>query len=220
MHRATPLPDELAGRPFRVDEALALGVTRKRLDSADLWAPFRGVRVPVALGWDSVLRGRAGLLVCPPGTILAGLHAVAAAGLRVPVGLPPLDLQPLLVSPPFSTRGWSRQGFAVDTALLPRRVPLTSSDGALRPSDADLWARTVAWPWLPLTPFRRRAYSAGLAIDVADRIGPGTAGALSSAFWRLPPGLRPRAQPLLELVLQDLAADDVGGPSDSGSGRG
>ncbi len=39
-----PLPADLAGRPFTVAEALAAGVTSKRLRSSDLSAPFWGVR--------------------------------------------------------------------------------------------------------------------------------------------------------------------------------
>lgn len=196
-------------RPFRVAEALALGVTRKRLGSSDLWAPFHGVRVPVALGWDPLLRATTGLMVCPAGTLLAGLHAVEVAGLRLPTGTPPLDVQPLLVSPPLAhggwlRQGWSRQGFAVDPTLLPRRVPLSTGDGALRPSDADLWARTVTWPWLPLSPFRRRAYAVGLGHDVADRLGSGTGEALQAAVGRLPRTFRERARPLLDLLLPEL----------------
>jgi len=39
-----PLLSDLARRPFRVKEALELGVSRKRLRAQDLWTPTRGVR--------------------------------------------------------------------------------------------------------------------------------------------------------------------------------
>ena len=45
MPRRTPLPPELLGEPFPVALARSLGLTRRRLQGADLSAPFRGVRV-------------------------------------------------------------------------------------------------------------------------------------------------------------------------------
>src|SRR5688572_15599163 len=44
MPRHVELPPELAGRPFSVREAGALGVTAGRIDGPDLIIPFRGVR--------------------------------------------------------------------------------------------------------------------------------------------------------------------------------
>lgn len=44
MQRPTPLPFELALAPFRVDEALGVGVSRRRLRASDLHTPFRGIR--------------------------------------------------------------------------------------------------------------------------------------------------------------------------------
>lgn len=222
MRRAAPLPPELSGRPFTVREALALGVTPKRLRSADVWAPFRGVRVPVALGWDARLRARAGLLVCPPGTSVVGLHAVAAAGLALSHGFEAvLADEPLLVRVPLSTWhwDWSRAGFAVDPVPLPVTVPRTTGDGARRPADAHLWARVVAWPSPRLHPRRHRPYAITLGAQVVERHG-GDPTALGEAVRALSPAVRPRVARLLELVLDDLAADAPDGPRPRGSGRG
>lgn len=41
---AAPLPHDLTNRPFLVAEALAMGLTRRRLKAQDLWTPTRGVR--------------------------------------------------------------------------------------------------------------------------------------------------------------------------------
>ena len=45
MPRRLALPPELLGEPFSVALARSLGLTRRRLQGADLSAPFRGVRV-------------------------------------------------------------------------------------------------------------------------------------------------------------------------------
>lgn len=44
MARVRPLPEELRLSPFRVSEAVALGVSRKRLRSRELVAPYHGAR--------------------------------------------------------------------------------------------------------------------------------------------------------------------------------
>lgn len=44
MARRTELPAALISAPFRVDQALTHGVTRRRLRAGDLLSPFRGVR--------------------------------------------------------------------------------------------------------------------------------------------------------------------------------
>lgn len=213
MHRATPLPPQLADRPFRVAEALALGVTAKRLRSDDLWAPFRGVRVPVAIGWSPLLRARAGLLVCPPGTSVTGLHAVAAAGLLLPHGFQAvLADEPLMVRVPLSTWhwAWSREGFAVDPVPLPVTVPRTTGDGASRPADAHLWARVVAWPSPRLHPVRHRAYALRLGLDVLERLG-GDERPLQDAVRALPPPVRARVAPLLVALLEQACGGGLAG---------
>ncbi|MEH3077977.1 MAG: hypothetical protein PGN11_15130 [Quadrisphaera sp.] len=229
MHPATPLPSALARRPFHVAEALRLGVTRKRLRSPDLWAPFTGVRVPVALGWDAPLRARAGLLVCPPGTCVAGLDAVGAAGLPLPWGsgfddLGGLSTRPLLVSPPPGRlRPWEHEGFAVDLLRMPFAVPRVAEDGVLRAADPDLWARTVASPSLPLTPRRLRSYGVALGLAVAERDGGTPLREVSDAFRaavdRLPEGLRHRGLDLLGVLLPLLREDARASVADAPAGR-
>lgn len=44
MRTPNPLPDAIAGRPFRAAEGASHGVTRQRMRSADLLRPFHGVR--------------------------------------------------------------------------------------------------------------------------------------------------------------------------------
>ena len=46
MTRRAPLPPHLAEGPFTTRDALIAGVSRGRLDAADLSTPFRGLRVP------------------------------------------------------------------------------------------------------------------------------------------------------------------------------
>lgn len=46
MPRRVNLPEQLAARPFTVDEAASLGVKRGRLRGSDLARPFYGVRAP------------------------------------------------------------------------------------------------------------------------------------------------------------------------------
>lgn len=49
MRHPSPLPVQLETAPFHVSAADAVGVTRERLRSSDLLAPFKAVRVPKAL---------------------------------------------------------------------------------------------------------------------------------------------------------------------------
>ena len=48
--RGEPLPSDIAEQPFRVRDAIDLGVGRGRLRGADLARPFSGVRVPSSTG--------------------------------------------------------------------------------------------------------------------------------------------------------------------------
>ena len=84
MPRPTPLPDDLAGRPFTVAEALERGVTRKVLRGQRLRAPFRGVRVPAALPDDLVTLCRAALLLLPDDARFSHLTAAWLHGIPLP----------------------------------------------------------------------------------------------------------------------------------------
>lgn len=166
--------------------------------------------------------------MCPPGTSVSGLHAVAAAGLPLPWGLGFDDLrglstQPLLVCPPpLRLRPWQHEGFAVDEIRMSVLVPRTEEKGVLRAADPDLWARTVSWPRLPLSAVRRRSYGVALGLAVAERrAGEGlqeVADGFRAAVHRLPAGLRHRALDLLPVLLALLREDAAAAAQDAGRG--
>lgn len=95
MTPRNPLPAAFDDEPWSVEEALDLGITRKRLRSGDLTTPFRGVRMlgPIAdsaLAYRPLLRHgdrfssitAAGILGAPmPRWAESQLHVTAGAGL-------------------------------------------------------------------------------------------------------------------------------------------
>lgn len=82
--RPTPLPPQLRGRAFRVDEAIEL--SSKRLRSQDLWAPIRGVRVPDNQRTVSDIC-RAIELTLPPGSAFSHSTAARLWGLPLPLSV-------------------------------------------------------------------------------------------------------------------------------------
>lgn len=83
MPKVEPLPVLFRGRPFLVRDAAVAGLSRGRLRSSDLIAPFRGVRGdPLAL--DLVSRCRALQLVAPR---VFFSHSTAARLFEVPLPL-------------------------------------------------------------------------------------------------------------------------------------
>ena len=84
MPHPRPLPESLAGRPFTVSDALAIGVGRDRLDRSDLTAPFMGVRAPAALVIDPLTRVRLGLLGCGEHAFSSGASAATVIGIPLP----------------------------------------------------------------------------------------------------------------------------------------
>ncbi|MBF5082494.1 hypothetical protein [Quadrisphaera sp. INWT6] len=197
MHRATPLPDELLSRPFRVSEALELGLTRKRLRSADLWMPYRGVRVPRALGWDPRLRARSGLLVCPPGTLVVGLDALAVAGLPLPISEEALLERRLAVCAPPSTDPFENDQLAVRWAAVSQLLPRVLDEGVLRLADTDLWLHEVLGGRHQLT----AGYRARLGRAVVERVD-GDQRVLRAAVDRLGSSTRARGQRLVDEALE------------------
>jgi len=87
MPRRTPLPPELLGEPFPVALARSLGLTRRRLQGADLCAPFRAVRVagPTPAGALSLSRSYAERM--PPTHVISHHTAALLLGLPLPVWL-------------------------------------------------------------------------------------------------------------------------------------
>ena len=83
MPNIEPLPARFRGQPFLVSDAAAAGLSRSRLRSSDLAAPFRGVRGdPLAL--DLVGRCRALQLVAPRAFFS---HSTAARLCELPLPL-------------------------------------------------------------------------------------------------------------------------------------
>lgn len=104
MPRRTPLPPDLAQRPFTVAEAHALGLGEGRLRNADLARPASGVR---QAGTDPHRRGLAQLAkatscVLPVGSAFSHLTAARLLGLPVPrrwAPTEPLDVMNLSAAP-------------------------------------------------------------------------------------------------------------------------
>ncbi len=84
MPGPSPLPADLAGRPFTVAEALERGVSRKVLRGQRLRAPFRGVRVPVLLPDDLPTRCAAAQLILPGDARFSHTTAALLHGLPLP----------------------------------------------------------------------------------------------------------------------------------------
>lgn len=83
MRTPDALPRELAQRPFTVTEALAAGMTPDQLRGPSVWAPFRGVRVPLGLGRDLGVRCWA-LAALVPRAVFGGVTAAALLGVALP----------------------------------------------------------------------------------------------------------------------------------------
>lgn len=84
MPRRTPLPPELLGEPFPVALGRSLGLTRRRLQGADLSAPFREVRVagPPPTGVLALSRSYAERM--PPSHVISHHTAALVLGLPLP----------------------------------------------------------------------------------------------------------------------------------------
>lgn len=177
------LPDELA-TVFTRGEALAAGVTARRLRARDLETPFRGVRrspgvAPEAddapLARDRALRARvlrdaeAYLPLMPPGGFIAGLSAAVLLGGPVPsVG----DLEVGVLAPARSPRRVGIRG----RKLAPHLVHLMQCDGIPISTPASTWAML----------------GAELSVDDLIRLG--------DAFVKVPRDERGRRRPRRQLT--------------------
>jgi hypothetical protein len=83
MHKRTDLPRNLSSEGFTVAEARLAGVTPKRLQSNDLFAPFHGVRVAAGTPDGVEQRARAYAAAMPTGHYFS--HATAAQLLGMPL---------------------------------------------------------------------------------------------------------------------------------------
>jgi hypothetical protein len=77
------VPDCLVGRPFRVPEALAAGLTARQLQSARFRRLFRGVYAEARLDVTTELLARAVSIVLPPGSVVGGTTAALLHGADV-----------------------------------------------------------------------------------------------------------------------------------------
>jgi len=84
MSRRTPLPPELLGEPFPVALARSLGVTRRRLQGADLSAPFRAVRVAGPAPASAATLSRSYAERMPPTHVISHHTAALLLGLPLP----------------------------------------------------------------------------------------------------------------------------------------
>jgi len=143
-HVRTPLPLQLRYRPFTVAEAVDLGVTRKRLRSSDLRAPFTGVRVSRALDWTAALRARCALLAAPAGCVVVGDDAVELHRLPTPFGARAAMETDLAVAVVGSSSVPRMAGLAVLPRRLDPRTPLVEVGGVRLPRVEDVWALRCA----------------------------------------------------------------------------
>jgi hypothetical protein len=82
MRKPQPLPAELAGRSFTLEQAKSLGISRRRTESSDLETPSRGLRVP--WGAEQPLALSLGpLLAVTPGAVAS--FSTAARLWRMPL---------------------------------------------------------------------------------------------------------------------------------------
>jgi hypothetical protein len=78
------IPPALSKGPFRYEEALRLGVTRRQLAGDRFRRVFRRVYVSAALPDSMELRCRAALLVVPTGSVFCGVTAARLYGVPLP----------------------------------------------------------------------------------------------------------------------------------------
>lgn len=138
MQSRSPLPSNLAARPFTLDQARAAGIPQKRLRQADVEHVSRGLYRPASWDFDLEEAARA-LSSATPG---AWISHVTAARLHCSY-LPPWlsDSTELHLSKPRGMPGVRRKGIVGHSVLVgPREVEYL--DG--------IWLSTRARTWLDL----------------------------------------------------------------------
>ncbi|WP_438853525.1 hypothetical protein [Agromyces sp. M3QZ16-3] len=137
MKSPSPLPPALAGRPFSVHRAVALGVSRGRLPARDLEIPFRAVRAPV--GTDSLAElCRAYAERMPPGHVFSHATAALLWGLPLPSG----RARPLHVAAPAPQRQPRMRD--VVGHRLGAGIPTTEHHGFPLVAPVDAWCQLAA----------------------------------------------------------------------------
>lgn len=196
-HVRTPLPVQLRNRPFTVAEAQRLGVTEKRLRSADLRTPFRGVKVSTGLDWTVTLRARCALLAAPTGCLVVGDDAVELHRLPTPFGArPAMETAVLLLVPPGAAVP-RRTGLVAHPHRIHPELPVWQVAGVGVPGAEDVWALRCA----------DLDDESGIALGdgVLRRLG-GDRAPMFDALERLPVDQQPRARRLLALVRHEVCS--------------
>ncbi len=130
MRKPHPLPAELVGRSFTLEQAKRLGVSRRRTESSDLETPSRGVRVPWGAG-QPLVQSLQPLLAVTPGAVAS--FSTAARLWRMPLPGPVERDFAIHLTCPRGMAGPRRRGIrghsmtlqASDISLLDG-IPLTS----------------------------------------------------------------------------------------------
>jgi hypothetical protein len=138
MGRPSPLPRRFEAAPFSTADALAAGVTPRRLRSVSLAAPFRGVRVDVRRVRTLRERCSALAVVMSDGQAFTGPTAAILLGLPLPLEL---ERDPRLhVVALDGRRAPRRRGvIAGRSTANPRLVHVSGVRGARVTAPADTW---------------------------------------------------------------------------------
>lgn len=124
MRHPRPLPAELAATPFAVCDADRLELSRNRLRAQDLDAPFRSVRVPLALLADAKPEQKFATLCAayqtkmPPRWFFSGPTAARIMGIPVPQRLERMEVHVSSLVPHERPRGKRVRGHSAPTATI------------------------------------------------------------------------------------------------------
>ena len=133
MPRPAPLPSSLSERGFRVGSAVAAGVSRGRLRSSDLVAPFRGIRSRPSEVLDHRGRTVAYAAKLRPGEFVSHGSALLVVGVSVPARCV-TDVHVTSVGPAERARGSGVRGHeSVPDAL---RTVVVNGVAVVHPVDA------------------------------------------------------------------------------------
>ncbi|MEO8220754.1 MAG: DUF559 domain-containing protein [Specibacter sp.] len=83
MGKLLPLPLQLSGQPFTLDQARRAGLTASRVQGRDLWTPSRAIRLPLHLDCELLDMCRA-LTQVTPNSAISHLTAAKLHGLFLP----------------------------------------------------------------------------------------------------------------------------------------
>lgn len=135
MRRPTPLPNHL-GDAFSVKDALNAGITVSRLRSADLAAPFHGVRSASTLS-DIASRAANYAPLLLPGQHFSHTTAAGILRLRMPEGFREHTIHVTSLAPDRAPRGRGITGHQTDRDI---QLFITKS-GLLVPHPIDVWCQ-------------------------------------------------------------------------------